>query len=443
MELPNQIRLMGRKKIEIKPILDHKTRKDTFHKRKQGLLKKAVELSILCRVNVFVAFDDLKGDVMLLSTKGKFNLEENFEPRGKEPKAKFNINDYPRFHQNSACGRGNEDESDDNSSEEGDDPVIAQETTHQGETLNKLYSFSHQAAKDNPLVSNLSIMEETSFTSSTIDALGKKVGELQKLVGGRGKKKRELENLFFGIEDLLANLDRKLVREESMTSLKKVVNNSDAASMISINTERPESQKVSIYSESKTSKRTRKPLKSGRNNPVKGDFAEGLLLTPSENLIMLPKEEMDVLEEESSYNRKRFPVKKEIQSNNISLLTMKNELYYNTTMKSEPYYNSTMHSGMDLGKKLIKQETGAFESNPELRFDYQHPNMMVWDQSNNPAKFTVKGEEQTDNPEWFANYFQSHFIERKLLEKEEEFMSLEFDAMSTDGKPMDKLRNYF
>mmetsp|Transcript_51503 Transcript_51503/g.107593 ORF Transcript_51503/g.107593 Transcript_51503/m.107593 type:complete len:113 (-) Transcript_51503:1634-1972(-) len=39
---------MGRKKIRITKILDERSRAATFAKRKHGLLKKAIELSILC-----------------------------------------------------------------------------------------------------------------------------------------------------------------------------------------------------------------------------------------------------------------------------------------------------------------------------------------------------------------------------------------------------------
>ncbi|KAG0236008.1 hypothetical protein BGW41_000595 [Actinomortierella wolfii] len=39
---------MGRKKIEIKPILDERNRQVTFQKRRYGLMKKAMELSVLC-----------------------------------------------------------------------------------------------------------------------------------------------------------------------------------------------------------------------------------------------------------------------------------------------------------------------------------------------------------------------------------------------------------
>ena len=43
---------MGRKKIAIQPIPDDRNRNVTFHKRKNGLIKKAMELSILCNCNI-------------------------------------------------------------------------------------------------------------------------------------------------------------------------------------------------------------------------------------------------------------------------------------------------------------------------------------------------------------------------------------------------------
>jgi hypothetical protein len=45
---------MGRKKIIIEPIPEERNRQVTFMKRKAGLLKKAMELSILCQCEVSV-----------------------------------------------------------------------------------------------------------------------------------------------------------------------------------------------------------------------------------------------------------------------------------------------------------------------------------------------------------------------------------------------------
>lgn len=43
---------MGRGKIRIEPIRDDRNRQVTFLKRKQGLMKKAYELSVLCNCEV-------------------------------------------------------------------------------------------------------------------------------------------------------------------------------------------------------------------------------------------------------------------------------------------------------------------------------------------------------------------------------------------------------
>lgn len=51
---------MGRKKITIKPISDDKTRKVTFNRRRNGILKKAHELAILCDTQVVVLMFDGK-----------------------------------------------------------------------------------------------------------------------------------------------------------------------------------------------------------------------------------------------------------------------------------------------------------------------------------------------------------------------------------------------
>lgn len=45
---------MGKKKIQIEPIQNNKTRRLTLNKRKKGLIKKAMELSILCNADVFI-----------------------------------------------------------------------------------------------------------------------------------------------------------------------------------------------------------------------------------------------------------------------------------------------------------------------------------------------------------------------------------------------------
>ena len=61
---------MGRKKIDITPISNNTIRKSTFEKRRVGLLKKAMELSILCSTPVSVTLiePDEKQDLCVYSS---------------------------------------------------------------------------------------------------------------------------------------------------------------------------------------------------------------------------------------------------------------------------------------------------------------------------------------------------------------------------------------
>ncbi len=55
---------MGKSKISIKPIAKHRDKQMTFYKRKKGLLKKAIELSVLCETRVFLSlYDNLTGRI--------------------------------------------------------------------------------------------------------------------------------------------------------------------------------------------------------------------------------------------------------------------------------------------------------------------------------------------------------------------------------------------
>ena len=58
---------MGKRKINIDKIIDNKTaRKVTFCKRKKGLIKKAMELSILCGKDIsLVIFDETKNKLVI------------------------------------------------------------------------------------------------------------------------------------------------------------------------------------------------------------------------------------------------------------------------------------------------------------------------------------------------------------------------------------------
>lgn len=64
---------MGRNKIKIEKIKNERIRQVTFYKRKKGLLKKAMELSLLCEVKVFLCIVDKNEKMMVFSSEKDIN----------------------------------------------------------------------------------------------------------------------------------------------------------------------------------------------------------------------------------------------------------------------------------------------------------------------------------------------------------------------------------
>jgi hypothetical protein len=60
---------MGRNKIKIQKIKNERIRQVTFYKRKKGLLKKAMELSLLCDVKIFLTIVDKNQRMMIFSSE--------------------------------------------------------------------------------------------------------------------------------------------------------------------------------------------------------------------------------------------------------------------------------------------------------------------------------------------------------------------------------------
>ena len=56
---------MGRNKIKIEKIKNDRIRQVTFYKRKKGLLKKAMELSLLCNVKILLCIVDKNEKAMI------------------------------------------------------------------------------------------------------------------------------------------------------------------------------------------------------------------------------------------------------------------------------------------------------------------------------------------------------------------------------------------
>jgi len=69
---------MGRRKLPIKRIADEKKRQTTFAKRKIGLIKKAMELSILCDCDVAVLVSDRTGDLVQYASTDINKLWQRF-----------------------------------------------------------------------------------------------------------------------------------------------------------------------------------------------------------------------------------------------------------------------------------------------------------------------------------------------------------------------------
>jgi hypothetical protein len=72
---------VGRKKIKIEKIEDSKNRQVTFNKRKVGLLKKAIELSVLCgcEVSVLIFHSDKMFEYSSKSPLETFKRYSEFE----------------------------------------------------------------------------------------------------------------------------------------------------------------------------------------------------------------------------------------------------------------------------------------------------------------------------------------------------------------------------
>ena len=61
---------MGRKLIEIKKIVDRVAKEDAFAQRKRGLLKKTIELGILCELEMsLVIYDPEKNALIEYATE--------------------------------------------------------------------------------------------------------------------------------------------------------------------------------------------------------------------------------------------------------------------------------------------------------------------------------------------------------------------------------------
>jgi hypothetical protein len=74
---------VGRKKVDIRPIPEGRKRQVTFMKRKTGLLKKAMELSILCQCEMAVVIFNHNGKLYDYGSTNIHKTIRRFKNKGK------------------------------------------------------------------------------------------------------------------------------------------------------------------------------------------------------------------------------------------------------------------------------------------------------------------------------------------------------------------------
>eukprot|EP00873_Tetraselmis_striata_P017865 jgi/Tetstr1/438129/TSEL_002855.t1 len=101
---------MGRKKIKIERILDERNRQVTFTKRKNGLMKKAMELSVLCDCEIALIIFNSNSKLFQYSSVPMGSLLGKFSQACVDPQEKRTNEDLYNQH---FSGQGDDDDDDD------------------------------------------------------------------------------------------------------------------------------------------------------------------------------------------------------------------------------------------------------------------------------------------------------------------------------------------
>lgn len=104
---------MGRKKISIEPIKDDRNRHVTFNKRKTGLIKKAMELSILCNCNISLVIFNAENNLFEYCSTDPRLILQRYCQVAHLPHERLTNQDYEKVGKKSKTKKDDDDESGD------------------------------------------------------------------------------------------------------------------------------------------------------------------------------------------------------------------------------------------------------------------------------------------------------------------------------------------
>eukprot|EP00884_Botryococcus_braunii_P000887 jgi/Botrbrau1/1079/Bobra.0076s0043.1 len=110
---------MGRKKIRIEKITDERNRQVTFTKRKNGLMKKAMELSVLCECEIAMVIFNSQGRLFQYSSTDMDAILQRYSRCCHEPHETRNNQDLYKQHFAAAAGDGGKDDDEDDDDDDG------------------------------------------------------------------------------------------------------------------------------------------------------------------------------------------------------------------------------------------------------------------------------------------------------------------------------------
>ena len=134
---------MGKRKIEITKIKDKLNSQITYYKRKKGLIKKVMELSLLCDVNILLAIVDKKERLSLTTSANSPNEFINsylLNISNKSIKEQYNLNNYNSLFKGEKNNKKQNFNDDDTIKDEDDDNDFMLNVNYQQQQNTKMNS---------------------------------------------------------------------------------------------------------------------------------------------------------------------------------------------------------------------------------------------------------------------------------------------------------------